>query len=263
MDAIAMLVGIGTGILLGLLGSGGSIITIPTLIYLLGVPPKQAIAMSLGIVAISAAISALNHWHRGNVDLKLAAIFGIFGAGGAYLGTRLGIALPAPVQLTLFAIVMYAAAYRMLKVQRSVFKPVGADVVRPEAAVDALGSGLAGRLWPIALLGLAVGGLAGFVGTGGGFLIIPALVLLAGTPMKTAVGTSLVIVTFNCISGFLGYLHSVPIDYRLLAMFTIVMIAGSFAGTMLSHRLSQDTVKRSFGIFLILVASYIVLQSSL
>ncbi|MDA8094647.1 MAG: sulfite exporter TauE/SafE family protein [Betaproteobacteria bacterium] len=263
MDALAMLMGIATGILLGLLGSGGSIITIPTLVYLLGVAPKQAIAMSLGIVAISATISALNHWRHGNVDLKLAAVFGFFGTAGAYLGTRLGITMPAALQLTIFAIVMYAAAYRMLKSKRPAFKPAGADVVRPESAANASGAGLTNRLWKIALTAFAVGSLAGFVGVGGGFLIIPALVLLTGTPMKQAVGTSLVIVTFNCITGFMGYLGSVPIDYKLLAVFTALMIAGSFAGTLLSHRLSHDTLKRSFGIFLVLIASYIVLKNSL
>lgn len=263
MTVLAILAGVVTGILLGLLGSGGSIITIPALIYLLGVEPKQAIAMSLGIVAITATISAVNHWRRGNVDMRVAAVFGLFGVGGTYLGTRLGIVTPVVVQLTFFAVVMYAAAYRMLKPKRPEFKPAGADVARIESAAAAAGAALTNRLWQVALLGLAVGALTGFVGVGGGFLIVPALVLLTAVPMKQAVGTSLVIVTFNCVTGFAGYLGSVPINYGLMATFTAVAIAGSFAGAMLSHRLSQEALRRGFAIFLVLVATYVLLKSAL
>ncbi|MDA8383245.1 MAG: sulfite exporter TauE/SafE family protein [Betaproteobacteria bacterium] len=263
MLTIAVTVGVVTGVILGLLGSGGSILTIPALVYLLKISPKQAIAMSLGIVAISSFISALNHWKRGNVDLKLAAVFGLFSAGGSYLGTRLGVVMPPALQLMLFAAMMYVAAYQMLKPGAAAFKPVGADVVRPESEAVAGGAGLTRRLWHTALVGLSVGALAGAVGVGGGFLIIPALVLLAGTPMKQAIGTTLVIVTFNTLTGFIGYLGRVPIDYPLMAVLTGVIIAGSFVGAMLSHRLSHETLKRSFGVLLVLIASYVVLKSAL
>jgi uncharacterized membrane protein YfcA len=257
MTILAILAGALTGILLGLLGSGGSIITIPALIYLLGVDPKQAIAMSLGIVAITASITAVNHWRRGNVDVRIAVIFGLFGIVGTYAGTKLGVVTPVVIQLTVFAVVMYAAAYRMLKPQRAELKSVGAAVVHGFPVGELASS----SLWQIAALGIGVGALTGFVGVGGGFLIVPALVLLSRMPMKRAVGTSLVIVAFNCVTGFAGYAGVVPINYVLMLTFTAVAIAGSFAGAMLSQRISGDALKRSFAIFLVLVATYILLKN--
>lgn len=257
MTVLAILAGAITGILLGLLGSGGSIITIPALIYLLGVDPKQAIAMSLGIVAVTATITAVNHWRRGNVDLRVAVIFGLFGVAGTYAGTRIGLITPAVVQLTVFAVVMYAAAYRMLKPKPVELKAVGADVVHCIPAEEFVSP----ELWQIAALGIGVGALTGFVGVGGGFLIVPALVLLSRIPMKRAVGTSLVIVSFNCVTGFIGYAGAVPINYMLMFTFTAVAIAGSFAGAIFSQRISGDTLKRSFAIFLVIVATYILLKN--
>jgi len=257
MTILAILAGALTGLLLGLLGSGGSIITIPTLIYLLGVEPKEAIAMSLGIVAITASITAVNHWRRGNVDMDVAVTFGLFGVAGTYAGAKLGVITPVVVQLTVFAVVMYAAAYRMLKPQPTEFNAVGADVVR---GIPIWGRDSSAFL-QTALLGLAVGALTGFVGVGGGFLIIPALVLLSRIPMKRAVGTSLVIVAFNCFTGFAGYAGAVTINYPLMALFTAVAIVGSFFGAMLTHRISAETLKRGFAVFLILVASYILLKN--
>lgn len=257
MTILAIFAGALTGILLGLLGSGGSIITIPALIYLLGVDPKQAIAMSLGIVAIAATITAVNHWRRGNVDLRVAIIFGLFGIAGTYVGTRVGVITPVIIQLTVFAVVMYAAAYRMLKPQRTGLQSAGADVVRGIPPLELASS----NLLQIAALGVGVGALTGFVGVGGGFLIVPALVLLSRIPMKRAVGTSLVIVSFNCVTGFIGYMGAVPINYTLLLTFTAVAIAGSFAGAMLSNRVSGDTLKHGFAIFLFIVATYILLKN--
>lgn len=260
MTLLVILAGISTGILLGLLGSGGSIVTIPALVYLLGVHPKSAIALSLGIVSITATISAINHFRSGNVNLKVAAIFGLCGMLGTYTGTKLGILMPVVLQLGLFALVMYAAAYRMLKPRRR-FGPVGADVVRnaPEIALHA--EGLPAQLGYVALLGLAVGLLTGMVGVGGGFLIIPALVLFSGIPMKQAVGTSLAIVAVNSGTGFTGYLGVVPVDYALMGTFTAVAIAGSFMGAKISHHISPDNLKRGFGIFLAIVATYILIKS--
>lgn len=115
MIIATLIAGMVTGILLGLLGSGGSIITIPALLYLLKVEPKTAIAMSLGIVSVTAVFSAGQHWRRGNLNWKITLIFGLFSIVGTYLGTRVGVVTPVAVQLGLFALVMYAAAYKMLK----------------------------------------------------------------------------------------------------------------------------------------------------
>ena len=262
MTILIIIAGIATGILLGLLGSGGSIITIPALIYLLGVNPKSAIAISLGIVAITATVSAIQHFRSGNVNLKIAAIFALFGLIGTYAGTKLGILTPVTVQLGLFALVMYAAAYKMLKPKLR-FNAVGADVVKNTPEITYVIGSLPARIGYLALLGLAVGLLTGMVGVGGGFLIVPALVLLSGLPMKQAIGTSLVVVAVNSGTGFSGYLGVVPIDYTLMATFTAVAIAGSIIGGKISQYVSPDRLKRGFGVFLVIVATYILIKNTL
>ncbi len=259
MLPLAILAGLATGLVLGLLGSGGSIVILPALVYLLGVPIKSAIAMTLGTVGLTAAIAAAAHWRRGNVNIPVAAIFGTFGAAGTFAGTRLGLITPEAVQITLFAAVMYAAAWRMFR--PATLAPAGdGALLRLDAAEN--GATLvvidARRAGGIAALGIGVGVLAGVVGVGGGFLIVPALVLLAGLPMKEAIGTSLAIVTANTAVGFAGYLGKVAIDYRLLAIFVVVAIAGSLVGTAVSRRLSAMALKRGFSVFLVVVATYIV-----
>ncbi|MHB8471693.1 MAG: sulfite exporter TauE/SafE family protein [Gammaproteobacteria bacterium] len=257
MGISVLIAGLVTGLLLGVLGSGGSIITVPALLYLLQVEPKSAIAMSLGIVAVTATITALNHWRRGNVNLKVTAVFGLFGFLGTFAGTRLGVITPVALQLGLFALVMYAAAYRMLRSSKpTVHKSLGAAAVSDVAV-----AGPEMRMGKIAVHGLAVGMLTGVVGVGGGFLIVPALVLLSGLTMKQAIGTSLSIVAVNSFTGFTGYTGLVQINYLLMGIFTAVAVGGSFLGAMLSNRLSGEMLKRGFAVFLVLVATYILLKS--
>ncbi|MCW8919783.1 MAG: sulfite exporter TauE/SafE family protein [Gammaproteobacteria bacterium] len=254
MSLSVIIAGLITGLLLGVFGSGGSIITTPALLYLLHVEPKSAIAMSLGIVAITATITAIQHWFRGNVNLKVTAIFGLFGIAGTYAGALLGVVTPVVIQLVLFAVVMYAAAWRMLKPAPLVHRSVGAAAVGSAEE----GNGETPHYGHIALHGIGVGILTGLVGVGGGFLIVPALVLLSGLSMKRAVGTSLSIVALKSFAGFAGYAGAVTIDYQLMAMFTAIAIVGSVAGSALGHRLPAEQLKKGFGIFLILVASYIL-----
>ena len=265
MDILAILAGLATGTVLGLFGSGGSIIATPALLYLLDVAPKSAIAMSLGIVAVTATIAALDNWRRGNVDVSVAAVFGLFGVAGTYAGARLGVVTPVAIQLTVFALVMYAAAWRMLKPARLAV-PASASM-HPQVSGNAAALPCTGLLSPcmahMALHGIGVGVLTGFVGVGGGFLIVPALVLLSRIPMKIAVGTSLAIVAAKSYSGFAGYMGAVPIDWALMGGFTAVTVVASFAGTRIAHRFSQDALKRGFAVFLLFVASYILLKSVL
>lgn len=262
MIVIALFAGAATGTVLGLLGSGGSIIAVPALLYLLHVEPKQAIAMSLGIVAITATISALDNWRRGNVDIRVATVFGLFGVVGTFGGTRLGVHAPVALQLGLFALVMLAAAWRMLKTKKlPVVQAVQLASAGSPAISIAESENLKAHMGQIALLGIGVGALTGLVGVGGGFLIVPALVLISGIPMKTAIGTSLAIVAANSSTGFAGYMGVVPVDWVMMTSFTAVTVVGSFAGTRLAHRFSQETLKRSFGGFLIFVAIYILIKS--
>ncbi len=254
MTLSALLAGLVTGLVLGIFGSGGAIITTPALLYLLQVDPKQAIAMSLGIIAITATLTALQHWRRGNVNLKVTAVFSLFSVAGTYLGARGGVLTPVVIQLTVFALIMYAAAWRMLRPVRQ-HQSVGSAAVTynffdsPRSIVK------------VSAVGLVVGAVAGLVGVGGGFLIVPALALLAGLPMKQAIGTSLAIVSLNSVSGFAGYVGNVPIDYYLIGVFAAVAVIGSIIGTRIAHWLSADHLKRFFAIFLVFVASYILLKN--
>jgi hypothetical protein len=265
MDFLAILAGTATGIVLGLFGSSGSIIATPALLYLLDVAPKSAIAMSRGIVAVTATIAALDNWKRGNVDVSVAAVFGLFGVAGTYAGARLGVVTPVVIQLVVFALVMYAAAWRMLKPARLVVPASGGATVSASGGAAVLPcTGLFSPCMAhMALHGVGVGVLTGFVGVGGGFLIVPALVLLSRIPMKIAVGTSLAIVAVKSYAGFAGYMGAVPIDWALMGGFTAVTVVASFVGTRIAHRFSQDALKRGFAVFLLFVASYILLKSVL
>lgn len=256
MTISILIAGLATGMLLGVFGSGGSIITMPALMFLADIDPKSAIAMSLGIVAITAAITALQHWRRGNVNLKITAIFGLFGVIGTYLGARLGVVTPVAIQLGLFALVMYAAAWKMLKPKRE-HKSVGA------AATVGCADGFcdASDYVHIAIHGIVVGVLTGVVGVGGGFLIVPALVLLSGLPMRQAVGTSLAIVTLKSAAGYAGYAGEVVINYEVMAVFAAIAIGGSFAGSLVAQRLPEKRLQQGFGVFLVLVATYILMKS--
>jgi hypothetical protein len=259
MSFSVIIAGLVTGILLGVFGSGGSIITMPALLYLLDVEPKSAIAMSLGIVAVTASITALQHWRRGNVNLKVTAIFGLFGVAGTYAGALLGVITPVVIQLGLFAVIMYAAAWKMLQPKPQPHRSVGAAAVAECESGDCEQP----HYGHIAMHGIGVGVLTGVVGVGGGFLIVPALVLLSGLSMKRAVGTSLSIVALKSFAGFAGYAGAVAIDYGLMGIFTAIAVTGSVAGSMLAHRLPAEHLKKGFGGFLVLVASYILIKSVL
>lgn len=259
MLILVILAGAITGILMGMFGSGGSIIAVPALMYLLHIDPKSAIAMSLGIVAVTATISGLDHWRRGNVDAKVALVFGLFGVAGTYAGARLGVLTPVMVQLILFALVMYAAAWKMLPQKNTAEASTVDFPVSPDEETKILKA----HMGKIALHGIAVGVLTGLVGVGGGFLIVPALVLLSGMPMKLAIGTSLVIVAAKSYSGFAGYVGAVPVDWTTMGMFTALTVAGSFAGTRIAHRFSHEKLQKGFAVFLFVVATYIILKSIL
>ncbi len=247
MMLLALFSGVFTGLALGIFGSGGGIVVVPALIYLLHLPPKEAIAMGLGIIAITAVLSAWDHWRAGNVDLRVASVFAPLGVAGTYVGARLGTAVPIAFQLGLFAVVMYLAAIRMLR-------------KRSDGPVEAERSDNA-RVALLIAAGVGVGLLAGVVGVGGGFLIVPALVLLAGIPMKRAVGTSLAVVSLNSLSGFAGYLGAVAVNYSVMGAFAAVTVLSSFTGARVARHWPAEKLKQSFAWGLVLVASYMLLKS--
>lgn len=247
---IALLGAIAIGLSLGLLGSGGSILTVPVLIYLLGQHEKVAIAGSLFIVGSIALAGSAQFLRAGFIDWRSVLSFGLPGMLGTWLGALLATWVPGIVQLALFALVMLLASFLMLK--------------PPDLAAAA---GAPRTTWKIAGDGLVVGIITGLVGVGGGFLIVPALVLLGGLSMHRAVATSLVIIALKSFSGFWKYLdvlhsQSLSLDWKTLGIVTALGIAGSFAGARLAKRLDQRTLRKWFGIFLIVMGLYILGRSA-
>lgn len=233
------------GLSLGILGGGGSILTVPIFVYVLGFGAKQAIALSLSVVGVTSLVGALGHWRAGNVQARTALLFGSVAMVGAFAGAKLAALLSGGMQLMLLGLVMLAASVSMFR-RRS-----GDPVAGRRRAAPLL----------IGVVGVTVGILTGIVGIGGGFLIVPALVLLAGVPMKQAVGTSLLVIAMNAAAGFAGYLGQVPIDWGFLAGFTAVAVAGILAGTYLIRFVSPDALQRAFAVFLLVVGGLVLYQN--
>lgn len=236
------------GLTLGALGGGGSILTVPIFTYVMGFEPKQAIAMSLPVVGATSLTGSLGHWRAGNFDLRAALVFGVVAMVGARIGAELAAFIPGIIQLTLLGFVMIAAAFVMLH---------PADVEEPSGtATIQLSSASLRYLIPAVALG--VGLLTGLVGIGGGFLYVPALVLLGAIPMKKAIGTSLLVIAMSSASGSVGYLRHVDVPWPVVGWFSIVAIAGSLAGTHLVRHVSQRSLRRAFAYFLFLMAAVIL-----
>jgi uncharacterized protein len=254
MEVLGLVLAALIGLSLGLLGGGGSILTVPIFVYVLGFGAKESIAMSLAVVGVVSVVGAAGHWRAGNVNLRVALVFGSVAMVGTYLGARLAVYFSGGAQLALFAVVMLLAAVFMLRGERPVVTPAAAQLADPARPA---------RL-PLALIvaeGLAVGVLTGLVGVGGGFLIVPALVLLARIPMKQAVGTSLLIIAMKSSTGFLGYLGQVEVPWAFMALFTGVAILGIMGGTYLVRFVSQAALKRAFAVFLLVMGSFILYQN--
>ncbi|GAA5512461.1 hypothetical protein Dcar01_01175 [Deinococcus carri] len=234
------------GLSLGLLGSGGSILTVPVLVYLVGEPEKLAIAESLAIVGGISLVGAVPYALKRQIDWRSVLWFGLPGMVGTTLGSALSGHLSGSAQLLLFAVVMLLAAGMM-------FRPARKD---DSGTAPPHRSSLR-----TSLEGLGVGVLTGLVGVGGGFLIIPALVLLGGLPMSLAVGTSLTIITLNSVTGFLKHLNmqgGPGLHGSLILVFTAIGILGSFLGARLGKSVSNDGLKRGFAGFLVVMGLYVL-----
>ena len=238
------------GLTLGLLGGGGSILTVPVLVYVLGFPAKTAIAMSLPVVGVTSLISAGVHWKLGNVRIQTAIMFGLVAMVGSFAGAKLSVFLSGGVQLTLLAVVMLGAAVSMLRGNRL-----------SENTDEADATSFSRRFAKLAPAALAVGVLTGIVGIGGGFLVVPALVILARVPMRQAVGTSLLVIAMNSASGFVGYLGTVQFDWGFLSVFTAIAVAGALVGTALAARVPQAALKRAFAVFLLVLAVFVLVKN--
>ncbi len=245
MVALGLVLATLIGLSLGLLGGGGSILTVPVLVYVLGYAAKPAIAMSMPVVGITSLLAAALHWRLGNVRLRTAVEFGVLAMVGAFAGAKLAGLLSDTAQLTLLAVVMLAAAVSMLR-------------GRAEDDVETAATPRRALLAPVAV---GVGVLTGLVGIGGGFLMVPALVLLARIPMRQAVGTSLLIIAMNSVAGFAGYIGTVDVNWPFLAGFTAASAAGAVIGTALVARVPQAALTRAFAVLLLVMGGFVLYQN--
>lgn len=256
------------GLSLGLIGSGGSILTVPILVYLLSVPPTLATAYSLFVVGTSALFGCSSYWRKGLVSLSTAINFAIPAFVAVYITRRW--LLPAMPNvlfsfgewsiskdtsiMVLFAILMMVAAVSMLRKKP---QPEGNSATALEAPNEPIST----NHLLIAVEGVIVGCLTGLVGAGGGFLIVPALVLLVRLPMKIAVGTSLLIIAVKSLIGFVGDVQAgQDIDWVLLLSFTGVTVTGILIGGRLSNHISGQQLKKGFGYFVLVMAAYIFIR---
>lgn len=254
---LAALLAIFIGLAVGLLGGGGSILTTPLLIFVMGFDPKQAIAASLFVVAVTSGFGLIHHARSGRVRWKTGLTFGAAGMVGAFGGGQLGSHLPGALLLAAFAVMMAATAIAMLRGRREVHATAHGG--RP--------------IFRILIDGFVVGLVTGLVGAGGGFLVVPALVLLGGLAMPIAVGTSLLVVMMKSTAGFLGYVlvfggpdgavawnPATSFNWTVTLVVTAFAVGGSLIGAVTSGKVHPDRLRKGFGWFVLAMAAFILVQ---
>ncbi|MEU3608600.1 sulfite exporter TauE/SafE family protein [Streptomyces sp. NPDC035033] len=236
------------GVSLGILGGGGSLLTVPILVHLAGQDAEEAIATSLFVVGVTSLAALVPHARARRVRWRTGLFFGAFGMAGAYGGGRLAAYVPGTVLLVAFALMMLATAFAMLRKPRG-----GAQRTAGPARRDL-------PLTRVAAQGLAVGAVTGLVGSGGGFLVVPALALLGGLPMGVAVGTSLLVIAANSFAGLAGHLSGASVDRGLALTVTAAAVAGSLIGVRLAGRVPQDALRRAFGWFVVVMGVFVLVR---
>jgi uncharacterized membrane protein YfcA len=237
------------GVSLGLLGGGGSILTVPILVYAAGLEPKDGIATSLLVVGVTSAAAMLTHARAGRVEWRVGGLFGVASMLGAYGGGRLAHVLPAKALLAAFTLMMIVTAIAMMRPRRDA----------PESGTAELRGAALARA---AAIGVGIGVLTGLIGAGGGFVIVPALVLLSGLPMRTAVGTSLLVIAMNSFAGFAGSLSHATIHWSLAVAVTVASVLGSLVGAALAGRVKPEALRKGFAWFVLAMAAFMVIRQT-
>ncbi len=260
--AIVLIGALIIGLTLGMLGSGGSAITVPVLIYMVGHGTKESIAESMAIVGLISVVAAIPYAKAKLIDWRSVWFFGIPGVLGTFVGAWLGGLSTDAVQLVVFGVVLLVASYSMIR------KPKGGSDSSPNEE-SANESENQDRVlppgWKVALEGSFVGVLTGFVGVGGGFLIVPALVLLGKLPMRLAIGTSLVIIAAKSTIGFAKYQqyllsHDSTVNLQTIAIFVAIGVLGSFVGRAINAQMNQQVLKSVFAVFLVLLGGFLIVR---
>jgi uncharacterized membrane protein YfcA len=257
MEVMGYLAAALIGVSLSLVGAGGSILTVPVMVYLFSVQPSLATSYSLFVVGSASLIGACNNYRKGLVNVKIALLFGVSSIATVFLTRKFIIPLiPQTIwkygHYTITESLLIMVLFAMLMLLASI------SMIRNKDQQNEAGI-LADNLnYKLSFYGIAIGFVAGILGIGGGFLIIPALVLLVGLPIKEAIGTSLFIIALNSFIGFMGDLGHFVIDWIFLLRITSIAIVGIFAGYALCERVQGIKLKKAFGWFLLLMAGYII-----
>lgn len=245
--------GLAVGVVVGALGGGGAIITVPILVYMLGQEPSAATTGSLIIVSVTSLVGLIPHHRAGRVRIKDGLIFGVLGVLGSFAGSALNHAAPAPVLMTSLAVLLVIVAGVMTRQRR-----------RAGAAGDTAGTH-EGRLrsWPLLLAtATGVGLLTGFFGVGGGFVVVPALVLVLGLPMPAAVGTSLLVIVINGITALVARAGvGLHLDWPVILTFSAAGAAGSLLGAQVAERVDERRLSLGFTVLLLAVACFVAYEN--
>ncbi|MGE3974692.1 MAG: sulfite exporter TauE/SafE family protein [Bdellovibrionales bacterium] len=260
METFGYIASLAMGITLGLMGGGGSILTVPIMVYLFNISPTMATGYSLFVVGVTALIGSAMYIRKGDIDVKVGLVFAIPSVIGVTLSRGLiipklpevildvnGLTLTKEILImATFAALMIAASYSMIKKKKE-RKPISPHPLK--------------RVALIALEGLVIGLIAGFVGAGGGFLIIPALVLLAGLTMRVAIGTSLMIIALQSLLGFVGDLsRGITVDWSLLVTVATIAAVGIVVGSAVAHKIKEAKLKTAFGWFVLIMGTVILIE---
>jgi uncharacterized membrane protein YfcA len=260
MEIAGYIASLGIGVSMGLIGGGGSILTIPILVYLFSISPTLAISYSLFIVGFTSLVGAYNNYREGLVNFKTVLLFGSSSITTVFVARKFIIPFLPDVffrigsfQVTHSLFVMVVFAILMLAASISMIK--GRKVVAEKQAKE--------KPWVLIMYGVLIGLVTGFLGAGGGFLLIPALVILMKLPMKEAIGTSLLIIALNSLIGFLGDIGRHPIEWEFILIITAIATAGIFIGGYFNQKVNSNKLKKGFGWFVLTMGIYIIVKELL
>lgn len=247
------------GLSLGLMGSGGSILTVPVLVYLFGMEPVSATSYSLFIVGVSGLVGTVRNYGKGYIDIRTSLLFGSVSVVVVFLVRKF--LLPAvPIYIATIGNIIITRSAAIMILFAILMLPASVSMIRSGRKAEPAGTVPSGSYKPVLLAayGIGIGLVTGFLGAGGGFLIVPALVLLVGLEMKVAVGTSLLIITLNSAAGFAGDIGQSDIDWPFLTTITVIAVAGIFAGSRLGEKIRGRILKQVFGWFVLVMGIYII-----